>query len=370
MEPGEDTAVTGDSDSDESVPPHVYEYVLARARAVLDEVGDNDNERRIATRLLWRSLGVDYKKKTYYKRLYQKVYFQTQRLYNERESRDADGHVRRIGFRADKEGGEMKKRFTAYRLEGPLHSKTEAEEKRHDFIQSIPYNLVGTYNCLNLMLRLIDIDMRLKATLKVRTTKVHKGFSLGYTAVYGTAKATGGQAAGGTSGTYQANSNIVDPDFQRDIIELICQIVKVAFGNHVFFKAQRDFYRRAENKHKRQFTFKDTGCSCLWYSTDSRVKNEHHDWNVYGAAFILSPGGYDGGALVFRHKKMPDVVCKKELKLGEVIAGRSTRSPHYVEKVNDGQRSVFVLYGDVRILRDATCSHETNNNTPILQGLV
>jgi hypothetical protein len=56
--------------------------------------------------------------------------------------------------------------------------------------------------------------------------------------------------------------------------------------------------------------------------------------------------------------------------LGEVVAGRWSRGPHYIQRGKKGEnRSVIVLYGDYRILEENGYKHIVNENTVTLQSI-
>jgi hypothetical protein len=87
----------------------------------------------------------------------------------------------------------------------------------------------------------------------------------------------------------------------------------------------------------------------------------HIDRNAYCSAFVFCPDNYTGGALTLENG---GVRCSHLLKLGEVIAGRWSRSHHCIDDCDEFRNS-FVMYGEYRILEKETYIHVKNKNTPM-----
>ena len=212
------------------------------------------------------------------------------------------------------------------------------------------------------MLRLVDVDLRLRSYFmnKKGKTKNHDGVSLGYTAVSG-----GTHARNGWSGSYHANQNLKDdPELQQDVVEVCCEVVVLAFGGSIWYKKVMAYYNKPENRHRKQYLLAGTPCTGIWWSWDGREHNIHVDRNAFGTAFVFSSGNYKGGELAMLHKAMPELHCKHLLCLGEVIGGRWSRGLHYVSNLTGcDDRSVFVMYGEYRILEKDTYKHVENVNT-------
>lgn len=196
--------------------------------------------------------------------------------------------------------------------------------------------------------------------------KKHKGVSLGYTALSG-----GGYARNGWSGSFHANQNILhDIDLQIDIVA-VCYVIIKTFGHHQWYQKIMKHYDTEENMWRKRFLLPGTPCTGIWWSCDSRGYNEHIDFDAYGVAFVFSTGNYTGGDLTFRHKNIAEIQCSQHLKLGEVVAGRWSRSPHFIKRCKKGEeRSVIVVYGDYRILKETTYLHVENDNTATLETII
>jgi hypothetical protein len=269
--------------------------------------------------------------------------------------------------------GRFQKKFIPGQLpvQSLVYSKSEAAEN-NNFIENIPFAELRTFDNKELMVRLMDIDRRLRKyceTHPTYKTKSHHGISLGYTAV------TGGYYAkacwGDHTGSYHANQNFLDdPELLWDAIEVCCLVITTTYKNCGWYIKLMEYYNLPENQHKKPFLLPGTPCTNIWWSINSRGENKHVDWNAYGASFLFCPNNYQGGAIVLESNKMKSIRCKHLMKLGQVLAGRWSRSHHYNETVGtDESRSSFVMYGDTRILEKTTYLHVETKNTSLLQGM-
>ena len=320
----------------------------------------------------WLSVRSVYGREPFYKRLYDKISYPFKKI-KKKELQKRIQHIRAMGYIPIVCGDEVvpgccKTKFTQGRLLSLLYSDKEACED-NDFITQIPYSLVGTYEDLDLMLRLVDVNMRLREyfdTYPTHETETHRGVSLGYTAVSG-----GYYAKDGKSGSYHANKNILhDPDLQRDAIEVCCLVVTTTFKDCVWYKSLMAYYDLPENQERKKYLLPGTPCTNIWWSVDSRAENKHVDWNAYGASFLFCPDNYRGGEITLQHNKMKSIRCKQLLKLGQVFAGRWGRGHHYNQYVDpDECRNSFVMYGDSRILEKTNYVHVENKNTGVLNSV-
>ena len=171
------------------------------------------------------------------------------------------------------------------------------------------------------------------------------------------------------SGSYHASQNLLrDVDLQIDAVAVCCAVVIETFGRQRWYQKVMEYYDLEENRHLKRFLFPGTPCTGFWWSCDDCAFNKHIDRNAYGVAFVFST--YGGGDLTFVHLSMPDIECSHHLELGEVVAGRWSRGPHYIQKCKKGEvRSVIVLYGDYRILEKKGYVHIENKSTTTLQNI-
>ena len=126
----------------------------------------------------------------YYKKLYDAVRYRFRCRIGGAKGRAIEQHIRAMGFfpifavdgsiKATKLKTKFKKGVVT-----PLYHPSEAKEK-NDFIDSVPFALLGRFKCELLMLRVVDMNMRLHAYFEKhmnRKTTTHNGVSLGYTCV-------------------------------------------------------------------------------------------------------------------------------------------------------------------------------------------
>ena len=317
-------------------------------------------------RRFWRGMKEVYGSKLYYRKLYHSVRYKFGCTMEEGKVEAIKRHIRAMGFLpiVAADGSikmEMKTKFAKGRVRFPLFHPTEADEN-NTFVESVPYALLGRYKCELLMLRVVDINIRLKEYFNkyhTKKTTTHNGVSLGYTCVSGGRHAKKGIC----SGSFHANQNLLkDPDLQADVIDVCCDVLIATFGDQKWYKDAMAYYDLPENKHKKKFLLPGTPCTGIWWSCDGRGHNMHIDRNAYCSAFVFCPDNYSGGALVLENQKMPGVHCEHLLQLGEVIGGRWSRSDHCINDCEEFRNSI-VMYGEYRIVEKEGYKHVENINT-------
>jgi hypothetical protein len=348
------------------VPDEVFARVYAMYELSMLKTTNRTNvSSMLANRRFWQTVREEYGKELYFSKIYEAVRYKYRCSMKKDGAEAVKQHIRAMGFlptvgsdgcivptikRIFKKGGVV-----------PLFNVSEANED-NDFIESVPYALLGTFNSEELQQRVKEINRRLREYFTIhnyRSTLKHHGVSLGYTCVSGGRYAEKGK----WSGSFHANRNLFhDPELQADVIDVCCQVIVQAFGRQKWYKAAMAYYNLEENKHKKKYLLPGTPCTGIWWSCDGREHNVHVDRNAYCSSFIFCPESYSGGALILRNKKMPAVQCKHLLQLGEVIAGRWSRSEHCIDACNESRNS-FVLYGEYRILEKDTYKHVENGNT-------
>jgi hypothetical protein len=153
----------------------------------------------------------------------------------------------------------------------------------------MPYAVLGRYTDENLMLRIVDVDMRIRAYFGKDLKKVTKdcdGVSLGYTSGTGGRHGCQAEPIGGSTRVNQHFLN--NPDLQIDAIDVLCEVVMAAFKYHVWFKKLMAYYDLEEFKERKKALLPGIPFTNAWWSCDSRSCNKHIDNDANGVALVLS----------------------------------------------------------------------------------
>lgn len=241
-----------------NIPENLYNAILSRFRDDVLEYAEDIRVFDRKSREFWLNMRTIYGKEPFYKKLYDKISYHFKKC-KKKKSNERIQHIGAMGYiplvhEVEVVSGANKTLFIPGRSSSLLYSDTEAIEN-NDFITTIPYSVLGSYDDLELSLRLIDVNMRLREYFTMHPTNetlTHHGASLGYTALSG---GYYGRKIEEISGSYHANQNLIhDPDLQRDVIEVCCLVVTTTFGKCDWFIKLMEYYELPEN-HAKKNTF-------------------------------------------------------------------------------------------------------------------
>jgi len=84
----------------------------------------------------------------------------------------------------------------------------------------------------------------------------------------------------GVSGSVHWNKHLTEKDsvLQGEILAKVSDAVISAYAHKDWYKKLMDVLEKPENQHLKKHLIPGTPCTSIWWNTDHRPFNKHHDW--------------------------------------------------------------------------------------------